>query len=170
MNAPAYVIARNAAEAAEVIAKYQATDDETALGMLRDGTVLRDKIDARYAARHRRDQGEAVDVFSFTSEGPPVLVDDLTAEADEFRFHTPSAKAGVLHIRSLPDSTVLAVARDENWKTSELQEVYAFMESLPREREGTSTNKSWIVAEALQVAYLRDLIPDDEFNYRINGI
>lgn len=90
-------------------------------------------------------------------------------EYDEFQHFTPSAKAGVLHIRSLPDDVLLAVARDTEGVTPEFREVYAFMESLDRDGPGP-TNPSWVTGSALEAAYMRDLIDAEQFDrYRANA-
>jgi hypothetical protein len=74
---------------------------------------------------------------------------------DEFRHHTPGAKAGVLLLRSLSDDDVLAVARDGT--SPQYAAVLAEM--------GPATNRSWITAQAAEVAYFRGLMDEIEFDY-----
>lgn len=74
---------------------------------------------------------------------------------DEFAYYTPEAKAGVLHIRSLPDETVLQAARDIN--STGFREIADWM--------GSDTNPYWIKAQAVEEAYVRGLIGEREFDY-----
>jgi hypothetical protein len=75
--------------------------------------------------------------------------------ADEFRFHSPDAKAGILFIRALEDSDVLAAARDRD---SLGYQVIA-------DRMGPDTNPFWITAQAAEEAYMRGLMDEIEFDY-----
>jgi hypothetical protein len=81
------------------------------------------------------------------------------AEAsDEFRYFTPSGKAGVLFVRSLSDEAVLEAARDS--QSSGYRRVVAYMER--------DTNPSWITSQCAQAAYERGLLDEVEFD-RILG-
>lgn len=80
----------------------------------------------------------------------------MTTEAyDEFRYYEPSAKAGVLYIRSLPDDTVLQAARDMG--SSGFLQIVAYMER--------DTNPNWITSQAAEEAHVRNLISEREFDY-----
>jgi len=90
----------------------------------------------------------------------------MIAEYDEFRYYTPSAKAGVLHIRSLPDAVVLAAARER--EGPEFRQVYDWMEAQPPDqysRPEFNTNPSWVTAQCAEEAYRRDLIDEQEFDW-----
>lgn len=76
-------------------------------------------------------------------------------DIDEFKYHSPEAKAGILAIRALDDATVLAVARDRSG--TEYQAVLAQM--------GPDTNPQWITDVAAETAYDRGLIDETEFDY-----
>lgn len=77
-----------------------------------------------------------------------------TEAYDEFRYCTPSSKAGVLFIRSLSDEAVLGAARDS--QSSGYRSVVAYMER--------DTNPSWITSQCAQAAYERGLLDEVEFD------
>lgn len=81
-----------------------------------------------------------------------------TEAYDEFRYYTPSSKAGVLFIRSLSNEAVLEAARDP--QSSGYRSVVAYMER--------DTNPSWITSQCAQVSYERGLLDEVEFD-RILG-
>jgi hypothetical protein len=98
-----------------------------------------------------------------TSEGQQPA--PAAPEHDEFRHYAPSAKAGVLHIRSLPNDAVLAAARDRN--SAAFQELYAWMEAQPKDRDhrpSFPTNASWVTARCAEEAYRRELIDERELD------
>lgn len=74
---------------------------------------------------------------------------------DEFAYHTPEAKAGVLFIRALPDDELMQ-AMDSG--TNGHLKVRAFM--------GKDTNPNWITSQAAETAYFRGLITEKEFDWR----
>lgn len=74
---------------------------------------------------------------------------------DEFRFHTPESKAGILFIRALEDEDVLAAARDRD----------SIGYQIIADRMDTDTNPYWITGQAAEEAYKRDLIDETEFDY-----
>lgn len=82
---------------------------------------------------------------------------------DEFAHFTPDAKAGVLHIRELPDDVVMTIARDGEHVSPQFREVYAFMESLTP--DGAPTNAAWVTGTALDVAFDRGLIDGEQFDH-----
>jgi hypothetical protein len=79
----------------------------------------------------------------------------LSADEGEFRYYEPSAKAGILYIRSLSDETVLQAARD--MKSGGFHQIVAYMER--------DTNPYWIVGAATEDAYVRGLITETEMDY-----
>lgn len=87
----------------------------------------------------------------------------MTDEWDEFAYCTPSTKAGILHIRSLPDHVILTVARDTERVSREFREVYAHMESLSP--GGRPTNAAWVTGEAIDAAYRRNLIDGEQSDH-----
>lgn len=96
----------------------------------------------------------------------PTLPAPASAAYDEFRHYAPSAKAGVLHIRSLPDAIVLAAARDP--QGAEHRQVFDWMEAQPPDpgsRPGFGTNPSWVTAQCAEEAYNRDLIDEQELDW-----
>lgn len=74
---------------------------------------------------------------------------------DEFQFHTPESKTGILFIRALEDDDVVAAAWDRDSVGYQV-----ILNQL-----GEDTNLSWITARAAEVAYDRGLIDETEFNY-----
>jgi hypothetical protein len=74
---------------------------------------------------------------------------------DEFRFHTPEAKRGILFIRSQHNETVLAAARDRH--SGAYMTIARYM--------GPGTNPYWITSQAAQEAYKRGLIDETELDY-----
>jgi hypothetical protein len=79
---------------------------------------------------------------------------------DEFRFHSPDAKAGILFIRALEDEDVLAAAREQDpWQPTSL----GFQ--VISDRLGPDTNPLWITGQAAEAAYMRGLIDETEFDY-----
>ena len=75
--------------------------------------------------------------------------------SDEFRYYTPSARAGVLFIRSLTDDEVLAAARDP----------HSSARAKVADEMGPGTNPSWISGQCIEDAYRRRLIDEIELDY-----
>lgn len=88
----------------------------------------------------------------------------MAEEWDEFAHCTPDTKAGVLHMRGLPDDTVKAVARDTEWEGPEFRAVDAFMSSLKSEGD-RPTNPMWIIGEAIDELFRRGLIDGEQFDH-----
>lgn len=82
---------------------------------------------------------------------------------DEFAHFTPDAKAGVLHMRDLPDDVVMTIGRDGDHVTPEFREAYAFMESLTP--GGRPTNAAWVTGTALDVAFDRGLVDGEQYDH-----
>jgi len=82
---------------------------------------------------------------------------------DEFAHHTPSAKAGVLHMRELTDDVLRTIARDGDHVTPEFREVYAFMESI---KDGDRpTNADWITGQAIDELFDRGRIDGEQYDH-----
>lgn len=79
---------------------------------------------------------------------------------DEFRFHTPDSKAGILFIRAMEDEDVLAAAREQDpWKPTSM----GFQ--IVMDRMGEDANPLWITGRAAEEAYERGLLDEVEFDY-----
>jgi hypothetical protein len=76
------------------------------------------------------------------------------SEDDEFRYHTPGGRKGVLLIRSMTDDEVLAGAYDD--ESEPYQRVLTAL--------GPSTNPSWITSQCAEEAYRRGLIDEYQFD------
>ena len=72
---------------------------------------------------------------------------------DEIAYYSPSAKEGVLRIRSLSDANVLDAMSDTS-------PIFATLLRLM----GPNTNHSWITAQAAMEAYERNLISTEEMD------
>ena len=66
---------------------------------------------------------------------------------DEFRYHTPSARDGILYIRSLPDASIDAAARNE--QSVQFAGIRSFM--------GPACNPAWIAGACEEEATRRHL-------------
>lgn len=81
--------------------------------------------------------------------------EQISAVQDEFRFHSPAAKDGILMIRALEDEALLAAARDN--ASSEHAELMAAL--------GTATNPTWVTSSCAETAYDRGLIDGQELDW-----
>lgn len=82
---------------------------------------------------------------------------------DEFAYYSPSAKAGVLHMRELTDDVLRTIGRDRDHVTPEFREVYAFMESV---KDGDRpTNADWVTGRAIDELFDRGRIDGEQYDH-----
>ena len=91
-------------------------------------------------------------------EYPPVY---RRTDHDEFWGCTPAAKAGILHIRSLPDEDVLAAARARD--SDAFRTILAHLGGSLF--DGGATNPYWVDARCAEEAYRRRLIDERELDW-----
>lgn len=99
----------------------------------------------------------AAEAVRYAASFPPARLLHMLREDLDFRYNTPSATAGVLLIRSMPNDQVLSAARAWNgdaWDSAAFEWI--------RGRMPADTNPCWIEARAADVAYDRGLISGPE--------
>lgn len=66
----------------------------------------------------------------------------------EFRHYSPGARAAVLFARTLPDVTIFAALRNDDWAAVEA--------AMPA--SGQHMNRNWLIGTLAEIAYQRGLI------------
>lgn len=77
-----------------------------------------------------------------------------TYRDDEFRYHSDSARDGILHIRSLSDRLLIEGMTEGS---PSHQDIVSFV--------GPDTNPSWVTAQCAEQAYDRGLIDEQELDW-----
>lgn len=87
---------------------------------------------------------------------------------DEFAYHAPTAKAGILAMRTMEPERLLALARANQFRLAEGQgdaEAQAGWDEVVAATGGGRINPTWVTHGAAEEAYGRGLMEPEEMDW-----
>jgi hypothetical protein len=85
---------------------------------------------------------------------------------DEFAYHTPGSKAGILAMRAMEPERLLELARADEWRLAKgegsPEALKGYVDVLAA--TGPGTNPTWVTCGAAEEAYGRGLMEPEEMD------